>query len=310
MKPFLTLVKREIADSRGSLIFTPVIISILLVLLLVLGMVSGSDKILSVEINGQGGPVSVLADLDTEERREGAAAAVFLMMMVSALIPLVMAVTAVFTLLGSLYEERKDRSILFWKSMPVSDFQVVLSKFAAPAIAGFGIALLCALVAHIVMVSIILVTGALLGVAGAGWELPVSATLEAWAVGGLVTLLYVLFVAPVYAWFLVASAAAPKSPFLIAFVPIAVLGLIEAALNTPFRISGHIFERLGGALIVSGEGTGSVRVESPEDISRLLGTETLASLSGAFLRAELWIGLLVAAGLLFLASEIRRRRLS
>ena len=310
MKPFLTLVKREVADSRGSLILTPVIISVLLILLLILGMASGSGQILSVEIGSDGSPVSVLSDLDPEARREGATAAVFLMMVVSGLIPLVMAVTSIFTLLGSLYEERKDRSILFWKSMPVSDLQVVLSKFAAPAVAGFGFALLCALAVHIIMVAIILVTGALLGAGGAGWGLPLASVLEAWAVSTLVTILYVLFVAPVYAWLLAASAVAPKSPFLIAFVPIAVLGLIEAALNTPFRLSAHVFERLGGALIFSGDGVASRSLESPEDISRLLGAETLASLSGAFLRAELWIGLLATVGLLLLASEIRRRRLS
>ena len=33
-----------------------------------------------------------------------------------------------FYCLGSLYDERKDRSVLFWKSLPVSDRDTVLSK--------------------------------------------------------------------------------------------------------------------------------------------------------------------------------------
>src|ERR1700751_400978 len=38
-------------------------------------------------------------------------------------------IVAVFYLLDSLYGERRDRSVLFWKSLPVSDFTSVLAKF-------------------------------------------------------------------------------------------------------------------------------------------------------------------------------------
>ena len=43
---------------------------------------------------------------------------------------LVMSIHSTWYLLDCLYAERRDRSILFWKSMPLSDTETVLSKLA------------------------------------------------------------------------------------------------------------------------------------------------------------------------------------
>src|SRR5438477_10044797 len=43
-------------------------------------------------------------------------------------------IVGVFYCLDALYGERRDRSILFWKSTPVSDWTTVLSKMAIPLI--------------------------------------------------------------------------------------------------------------------------------------------------------------------------------
>lgn len=63
-------------------------------------------------------------DLSFDQGGPGQAAATFFLMSFFLLGQMV----AFGYLLSALYEERKDRSILFWKSLPVSDFQVVLSK--------------------------------------------------------------------------------------------------------------------------------------------------------------------------------------
>ena len=39
-----------------------------------------------------------------------------------------------FYCLDALYGERRDRSILFWKSLPVSDLTTVLSKASIPIV--------------------------------------------------------------------------------------------------------------------------------------------------------------------------------
>jgi len=43
-------------------------------------------------------------------------------------------IVGIFYSLDALYGERRDRSILFWKSLPVSDLTTVLSKFTIPLI--------------------------------------------------------------------------------------------------------------------------------------------------------------------------------
>src|SRR5206468_10746510 len=43
-------------------------------------------------------------------------------------------IVGIFYCLDALYGERRDRSILFWKSLPVSDVMAVLSKLAIPIV--------------------------------------------------------------------------------------------------------------------------------------------------------------------------------
>src|SRR3546814_1690988 len=59
---------------------------------------------------------------------------------------------------GALYDERKDRSVLFWKSLPVSDAQTVLSKVASAVVVAPVLAVIASLVTMIgfmVMLSIV-----------------------------------------------------------------------------------------------------------------------------------------------------------
>jgi ABC-2 type transport system permease protein len=64
------------------------------------------------------------------------------------------AIVGAFVALDCLYAERKDRSILFWKSLPVSDGLTVLSKFLViVVVAPLGIFLLGA-VGHLVALGI------------------------------------------------------------------------------------------------------------------------------------------------------------
>src|SRR6201997_3043916 len=51
-----------------------------------------------------------------------------------AMIILTGVIVAVFYCLEALHSERRDRSILFWKSLPVSDLTVVLSKASIPLV--------------------------------------------------------------------------------------------------------------------------------------------------------------------------------
>src|SRR5438128_12501991 len=63
----------------------------------------------------------------------------------------IMFLVAVFYCLVALYGERRDRSILFWKSLPVSDSTTVLSKMSIPVVVVPLVTFAITVAAHIAM---------------------------------------------------------------------------------------------------------------------------------------------------------------
>src|SRR5436309_8718675 len=133
----------------------------------------------------------------------------------------------VFYCLDALYGERRDRSILFWKSLPVSDLATVLSKTMVPFVILPLLTVVLAAVAHAVM---LLLSSAVLMASGQGpgtlWahvSLP-----EMWLM-----LLYhmvtahILWYAPIYGWLLFVSAWARRAPWLWAILPPLAVGVVE-----------------------------------------------------------------------------------
>jgi ABC-2 type transport system permease protein len=125
--PFITLVRRELWEHR-SLIWAPLAMALLIVLVsLVSYMVKGD---IAVDL-GEGRPLPEMFS-DAEKQR-----GIFSMVMAGLVLPqlLVGSVVVFFYLPDSLFTERRDRSILFWKSMPVSDTKTVLSKLFVALVA-------------------------------------------------------------------------------------------------------------------------------------------------------------------------------
>ena len=130
-------------------------------------------------------------------------------------------------LLGALYHDRKDRSILFWKSMPVSEWEEVLSKLA--------VAMLVAPLVFIAVSIVLQLVAILLGMLML-WRMDMDpfeliighvefAPLFLNQVGGW--LLSMLWLAPMYCWILLASSMAKRSPFMLAIAPVIGLILLE-----------------------------------------------------------------------------------
>lgn len=139
-------------------------------------------------------------------------------------------VVVFFYLLSALYDERKDRSILFWKSMPVSDWLTVASKLGAGLIVAPAIYLFFIVVAHLILIT-------LASFAAIGQDIDIWKTL--WSSANLVTRwlgfvgLYgftLLWCLPFFAWLLMVSSWAKSAPLAWAVgIPI-VLVLLEGML--------------------------------------------------------------------------------
>jgi ABC-2 type transport system permease protein len=214
---------------------------------------------------------------------------------------LIMAVAflvSIFYSLDALYGERRDRSILFWKSMPVSDLVAVLAKATIPLLVLPVLAFLLTAVTEILA---LLMASAVLSVNG----LSVSAY---WAqlqpFRTLLMLLYhlvtahMLWYAPLYAWLLLISAWARRAPFLWAALPPLAIHIFEKmAFHTSYFAQFLKYRLNGGPQDVVG-----MKGDSPLDPSMHL-------MPGVFLASPgLWFGLAFAALFLFLAARLRRNR--
>ena len=204
-------------------------------------------------------------------------------------------VVALFYCLDTLHGERRDRSILFWKSLPVSDLTTVLAKASIPLIVlpliTFGITVFTQAVMSLLSTAVLLGSGQSLVTF---WNhLPLF---QMWLM-----LLYHLvgvhglWYAPFYGWLLLVSAWARRAPLLWALLPPLVIGFVEKiAFNT-----AHFASMLLHRFAVSPKGGASTGTMSMENLTPLSLGQFLTS-------PALWLGLAIMG--LCLAAAVRLRR--
>src|SRR5438105_2422000 len=275
---FYWQVRRELWENR-SLYIAPLVAAGLVLCGFLLSMITLPHRLRGLDVMRQRGVL--------EQPYEIAAG----MIMVTAFI------VGMFYSLESLQGERRDRSILFWKSLPVSDLTTVLAKASIPL-------LLLPLIAFAVLVAtewimVLLNTLVLVG-SGAGastlWLLPLFQKSLMWLYH-MVTV-HGLWYAPLYGWLLLVSAWSKRLAILWAALPPIAIGFVEKiAFNTSY------FGDFMKNWITGGPAGGDPLAMSGHD-----SMEMLARISpGRFLISPgLWIGFAVAAA--FLAAAVRLRR--
>jgi ABC-2 type transport system permease protein len=206
-----------------------------------------------------------------------------------------------FYAIDALYGERRDRSLLFWKSLPLSDRESVLAKASVPLVVLPLYALLLSLACLAVMLlggsAILLLSG--LGPGSLWRALPIFQQPVVMVYGLAV---HVLWWSPIYCWLLLVSAWARRALLLWALLPPIVLLVIEHSAIGRSRLPRLLHYRLTGAmreafLQAPGHGEGEVL----DRIDQLAPLQFLAT-------PGLWTGLAFAALCLFLAVRLRRRR--
>jgi ABC-2 type transport system permease protein len=205
-------------------------------------------------------------------------------------------VVGIFYSLDALYGERRDRSILFWKSMPVSDLTTILSKLSIPLVIIPVLSYAITVVTQLIM----LVTASAVLV-GSGANIAAMWTQQSFFRSSLDLFYHMLTVhglwyAPFYGWLLLVSAAAPRAPFVWAVLPPFVIwGVEKIAFNTTYFLS----------LL-------KVRLMGPPDpeMTMARNTDFMSTLipHHFFDQPGLWAGLAVAAVFLAIAVRLRRYR--
>jgi ABC-2 type transport system permease protein len=205
----------------------------------------------------------------------------------------------IFYCLSALHGERQDRSIQFWKSLPVSDTVTVLAKAAVPLVVipvvVFAVIAAAQLTMLLLSTLVVLANGMAPGMLWAHVGLGLM-----WLVLPYGLVINALWHAPLYAWLLLVSGWAKRMTFLWAFGPLlALCGFERLAFN-----STHLIRMLGER-VVGGYGAAfSIKGQGRAPVDRLADLDP----AGFLATPGLWIGLVVAALLLFAAIRLRRSR--
>ncbi|MDE2086983.1 MAG: hypothetical protein KGI63_07105 [Xanthomonadaceae bacterium] len=217
------LVKREFWEHRGGFLWTPVIVGGVFVLLNLMGIVTGEIIGAQHGIHFMFNNNSLLNHpLSAEDMSKAGMMMDLVMYSTSFIISIVLGFVVFFYCLGALYDDRRDRSLLFWKSLPLSDTATVLSKVVAGTVLAPFIAAVCGVVTGIVMLLLFALTLSFHGLNV--WHLLAYAhpfQVIANLIGTIP--LYALWALPTTGWLLLCSAWARSKPFLWAAVlPFAV----------------------------------------------------------------------------------------
>jgi ABC-2 type transport system permease protein len=214
---------------------------------------------------------------------------------------LVSIIVAFFYCLSALNGERRDRSILFWKSLPVSDLKAVLAKASIPMIVLPAFVFVVVVVMQIVLLMLgafgMLLHGGGPGLLGADFHLPQLWTLLFYGLA-VVTLWY----APLYGWTLMVSAWAKRAPFLWAVLPPLALALVER-LGLGTDVTGRLLhDRFNGFAVGFKDGLPHGNRWTVTDPMQMMDPAALLASPG------LWGGLIAAAGFLAATVWLRRSR--
>ena len=242
MRRLLALVHREFWENKGAFRTTPLVIGGVYIVFLLMSIFTTAH--FDNELYTFREAIRLLAEKPVEFR---AAHAQDVMLATSVFFTIVLAFVVFFYLLGALYDDRKDRSILFWKSLPASDSLTIASKLLAAMVLAPLIFWAVFVVTQIVMA--IIASLMVLSVGENPWNLFLSVVnpLEAWLVLLVSYLASSIWFLPIYGWLLLVSAFAPRIPLLFAVLPPVVFAILQIWIEflRTFTLDSSLFGLIG-----------------------------------------------------------------
>lgn len=296
MNRILTLVKREWLEAKTPFFWFQVAALATLVLLSVVALMVTSVADVEIHMQSDGSTPATLFFIDQWSEQEWAERAMVFRNLVSAPFYLIYVASALFMLLGSLYDERKDRSVLFWKSLPATDLETVVSKLVIAVWVAPLVMIACALVAQFLL---------LIFMSGFIWSRELGDAWQLWSHSGLLLggfqlllgfFIQSFWVLPVVAYLLLVSVSVPKLTLLWALLLPIIPGMLEYVLFRTQVLATGISKHIEPAALPNFIG----------DDERIMPVvTTVGDQLALLLNPDLWIGVLIGAALLYAAARVR-----
>jgi ABC-2 type transport system permease protein len=315
MNTYKWLLKREFWEHKGGFFWTPAVIGALMTLFLAISMTIGvtvKNKH-GMQINGE--QVTSLSKVVSPEQKVKIVNAISEGYIgTSAPLWFVMAFVVFFFCLGCLFDERKDRSVLFWKSLPVSDGETVISKalmalVGAPLIT-FGFAMVVSVLALLIICAGAAISG--LNLFGAVLASPAVYTAPFLVLGLLPV--YLVWALPTVGWLMMVSSWARTKVFLWAVGVPVLSAVLLTWFNAMFDFNWDVqwfwknIVARGLLSVVPGAWFGFVDPQGHMEVhdGHLDFGNIVAASYQTLASANAWIGAVLGVAMIYVAARIRR----
>ena len=327
---FAWLLKREYWEHRGGFFWTPFIIAILMLAIVLIILISADITAHQHGIDLSGMNLSQLAQKMSPENTAKFAAGLNIGLLgMSVFIWIALTFVVFFYLLGALYDDRRDRSVLFWKSLPVSDLNTVLSKVAAAVIVAPALALAAAIFLQLAFLVIASLYALFHGVNPLPLLWSPTQLIAMWLKLVLLIPINALWALPTVGWLLLCSSFARSKPFMWAVLLPIMVGLIVSWINLMQTLtlpSGWYWKNIFGRIVLSivpaswigtaftpGNSFGvsssgddiNIGLRKLDFFNNLLSPD---GLFGVLLSPELWTGAIAGVAMIAAAVYFRRQR--
>ena len=322
---FQLLLRREFWEHKGGFLWAPLVAGGVFLLLSLMGFgvgemaarrATGNFNVDGREVQINGIDLNaVVSNMDAGQMHNLGQGVDLSLLMASAWPLIVLAFVVFFYCLGTLYDERKDRSVLFWKSLPLSDRETVLSKAASALVVAPVIATIAALVT---MLGFLVVASAMVLLHGGN---PMQLL---WGPGSPLAMtgrilacipVYALWALPTVGWLMLCSAWARSKPFLWAIMIPVFAGIfvtwfdlmqlfdLESSWFWSNIVRRALLGTVPGGWLLDANLHGT-----PDTMDRIGNLLNPATTYAALATPQLWIGAAAGVAMIFGAIRLRRWR--
>jgi ABC-2 type transport system permease protein len=320
MNTFGWLLKREYWEHRGGFMRAPFITAMIFLALNMLALiwVELTAHRLGITVNNLnlGKIAEQISNGDIAQVTKGIDIGLFGL---GVPIAIVLSFVVFFYLIGALYDDRRDRSVLFWKSLPLSDTQTVLSKVVAAAFIAPALAVVAMIGLHLGFLILLSLYALLHGINPFPLLWSPLHMLALWF--KLVVLIPVnaLWALPCIGWLLLCSSFARSKPFLWAVALPVIAGIMVGFAHVSSELSlpsSWFWQNIVGRVLLSvfpGSWINKDSIKAVEHIccdgSDVVGTVlSFDMIQTLLVSPDLWIGAAAGAAMIAAAIYFRRRR--